>query len=85
MTDTTVKVGKERAKALEAAVSAGRAESVEAAVESAVDAWLVEQTLAQTSDEALRKLWREGVDSGDAGELDFAALRAEARRLFSAP
>lgn len=85
MTDTTIRVDEERAKALEAAVSAGRAESVQATVVSAVDAWLVEQTLAQASDETLRRLWREGVESGDAGELDFAALKAEARRLFSAP
>jgi Arc/MetJ-type ribon-helix-helix transcriptional regulator len=85
MTDTTIRVDKERAKALKAAVSAGHAESVEAAVESAVDAWLVEQVLAQASDETLRRLWREGSDSGDAGELDFTMLKAEARRVFSAP
>jgi antitoxin ParD1/3/4 len=85
MTDTTIRVDEERVKALKSAVSAGRAESVEAAVESAVDAWLVEQALAQASDETLRRIWREGVDSGDAGELDFGALKAEARRLFSAP
>jgi len=28
----------------------------------------------------LRKLWDEGVQSGEAGEIDFAALKAEARR-----
>lgn len=30
--------------------------------------------------EWLRDAWRKGVESGDAGELDFAALKAEARR-----
>jgi antitoxin ParD1/3/4 len=30
--------------------------------------------------EGLRRAWQEGVDSGDAGPLDFAELRAEARR-----
>ena len=35
--------------------------------------------LSQVSDEALQRLWREGVESGDAGEVDFAALKAEAR------
>jgi Arc/MetJ-type ribon-helix-helix transcriptional regulator len=84
MTDTTVRVDEERAKALEA-VSAGRAESVEAAVASAVDAWLVEQMLSQASDETLRRLWLEGTNSEDAGEIDFAAFKAEARRMFSAP
>jgi antitoxin ParD1/3/4 len=28
----------------------------------------------------LRRAWREGVDSGDAGELDFAELRRTAQR-----
>ncbi|MGI4796377.1 MAG: hypothetical protein ACRYG8_20430 [Janthinobacterium lividum] len=28
-----------------------------------------------------RQAWAEGVESGDAGELDFAELKAEARRL----
>lgn len=85
MDDTLIKVDKARAEALKAAVSAGGADSVEAAVESAVDAWLVEQTLAGASDEALQRLWREGVSSGDAGELDFVALKSEARRTFGAP
>lgn len=33
---------------------------------------------------ALREAWREGVDSGDAGELDFEILKAEARARFAA-
>jgi antitoxin ParD1/3/4 len=28
----------------------------------------------------LRRAWQEGIDSGDAGPLDFAELRAAARR-----
>ena len=28
---------------------------------------------------ALRQAWKEGLDSGDAGEIDFAALKTEAR------
>ena len=27
----------------------------------------------------LRKAWRDGIDSGDAGEVDFSALKKEAR------
>ncbi|MCR6646360.1 MAG: hypothetical protein NVV62_18505 [Terricaulis sp.] len=79
MSDTFVKVDEKRAAALEAAVSSGGAASVQAAVDSAVDAWLAEQALAQTDDETLRRLWDEGLASGDAGILDFAALKAEAR------
>lgn len=85
MADAVIKVDAQRVKALKAAVSAGGARSLEAAVESALDAWLTEQALAQASDEALQRLWREGVDSGDAGELDFEALKAEARRTYGAP
>ncbi len=33
---------------------------------------------------ALREAWRAGVDSGDAGELDLAALKEEARRRLAA-
>ena len=80
MSGTTISVDDERAEALKAAVSAGGAASVQAAVESAVDAWLTQQALSQASDEALQRLWREGVESGDAGEIDFAVLKDEARR-----
>ncbi len=27
----------------------------------------------------LRKVWQEGIDNGDAGEVDFTALKKEAR------
>ncbi len=83
--DAVIRVDKVRAEALEAAVSAGGAESVQAAVESAVDAWLTDQALAQASDETLQRLWREGEDSGEAGALDFEALKREARSRFGAP
>jgi len=80
MSDTLIHVDEERAEALRAAVSAGGAASVQAAVESAVDAWLAEQALQSVSDQALQVLWREGVESGDAGPIDLAAVKAEARR-----
>jgi antitoxin ParD1/3/4 len=32
----------------------------------------------------LRRAWREGIESGDAGELDFASLRQAAKREHSA-
>ena len=34
---------------------------------------------------SLRTAWREGIDSGDAGEVDFVALKAEARERRPAP
>lgn len=79
MSDTIIRVDEKRAEALEAAVSSGGAASVQAAVESAVDAWLTDQALTQASDETLQRLWAEGLASGDAGAVDFAALKAQAR------
>lgn len=32
----------------------------------------------------LRGAWKEGVDSGDAGEVDFSALKQEARARLAA-
>jgi antitoxin ParD1/3/4 len=32
----------------------------------------------------LQNAWREGIDSGDAGEIDFTELKREARRRFAA-
>lgn len=80
MTDTMIPVDDERTEALKAAVSAGEAPSLQDAVASAVDAWLTDRTLARVSDEALQRLWREGLESGDAGAVDFAELKAEARK-----
>ena len=32
----------------------------------------------------LRQAWKEGIDSGDAGEIDLAALKKEARARLAA-
>ena len=42
---------------------------------------LMEKTEQQAAEKlaALRQAWKEGIDSGDAGEIDFAALKTEAR------
>ncbi|MGA2127837.1 MAG: type II toxin-antitoxin system ParD family antitoxin [Xanthobacteraceae bacterium] len=32
----------------------------------------------------LRKAWQDGIDSGDAGEVDFSALKQEARARLAA-
>ena len=38
-----------------------------------------EKALDRMTDQQLQALWREGVESGDAGEIDSVALKAEAR------
>ena len=47
---------------------------------------LLERVEQQESErlEVLRQAWRQGVDSGDAGEIDFAILKAEARARSAA-
>ena len=42
---------------------------------------LLEKTEQQAAEKlaALRHAWKEGIDSGDAGEIDFAALKRQAR------
>lgn len=30
----------------------------------------------------LKEAWQEGIDSGDAGEIDFARLKSDARRIL---
>lgn len=85
MSDTLIPVDDERAEALKAAVSAGNASSLREAVASAVDAWLTDRALDSVGDEALQRLWREGLDSGDAGSIDFAAIKAEARLANRTP
>lgn len=85
MSDTVIEVDERRMAALRAAVSAGGAISLRDAIENAVDAWLLDLAVSQSDDQTLQRLWREGVESGDAGTLDVAALKEEARRAFGAP
>ena len=60
-------------------VSTGRYGSSSEVVREALR--LMEKTEQQEAEKlaALREAWKEGIDSGDAGEIDFAALKKEAR------
>ena len=48
---------------------------------------LMEKTEQQEAQKLrlLRQAWKKGIDSGDAGEVDFAALKQEARTRRAAP
>jgi antitoxin ParD1/3/4 len=65
---------------LRAKVASGRYRSPSEVVREALR--LLERVDPQDAEEveALRRAWAEGVDSGDAGPLDFDELRAAARR-----
>jgi len=74
----------ELAKFIEAQVATGRYASSSAVV---LQALRLMEHFDQAEAEKLRGLqdaWREGIDSGDAGEIDFAGLKQEARRRLAA-
>ncbi len=74
----------ELANFVKSKVSAGRYASSSEVVREALR--LMEKLEHQETEKLgyLRKAWQEGVDSGDAGELDFAALKKEARARLAA-
>jgi antitoxin ParD1/3/4 len=68
---------------LAAAVACGEFASENEAIRAAIAQWRTERLVERTDLEELRKLWREGVDSGPGriGAID--DIKAEARRRHS--
>jgi len=73
----------ELASFVKAKVAAGRYTSSSEVVREALR--LMEKVEKQEVEKLgyLRKAWQQGLDSGDAGEVDFAALKKEARARFT--
>jgi antitoxin ParD1/3/4 len=69
----------ELANYVEAKVSGGRFASPSEVVGEALRLMATVEKQEAEKLGLLRKAWQDGVDSGDAGELDFAALKREAR------
>jgi len=65
-------------------VSTGRYGSSSEVVREALR--LMERTEQQEAEKLalLRQAWKNGIDSGDAGEIDFTALKQEARARLTA-
>ena len=80
----TVSLTDELASFVEAKVSAGRYTSSSEVVREALR--LMEKLERHEAGKlsALRSAWQDGIDSGDAGALDFVALKQEARALLAA-
>jgi antitoxin ParD1/3/4 len=74
----------ELANFVKSKVSGGRYTSSSEVVREALR--LMEKVEQQEAEKLnfLRQAWKEGIDSGDAGEVDFAALKKEARARLSA-
>ncbi|MFZ3180651.1 MAG: type II toxin-antitoxin system ParD family antitoxin [Methylocystis silviterrae] len=68
---------------LAAAVDSGEFESENDAIRAAVAQWRTERLVERMSVDELRRLWREGVESGSGrfGAID--EIKAEARRRHS--
>lgn len=78
-----ISLPEELADFVKAKVSAGRYSSSSEVVREALR--LMERVEQQEAEKLryLRQAWQHGVDSGDAGELDFTALKQEARAIAS--
>jgi antitoxin ParD1/3/4 len=74
-----VSLTEELAGFVKAKVSTGRYSSSSEVVREALR--LMEQRDTQEAErlQRLRKTWDEGIESGDAGEVDFATVKSEAR------
>jgi antitoxin ParD1/3/4 len=79
-----VSLPEELANFVKAKVSTGRYGSSSEVVREALR--LMEKTEQQEAEKlrSLRHAWKEGLDSGDAGEIDFKALKKEARARLAA-
>lgn len=74
-----VSLTEELAKFVKTKVASGRYSSSSEVVREALR--LMEKTEQQDAEKLalLRAAWKEGIDSGDVGEVDFAVLKREAR------
>jgi antitoxin ParD1/3/4 len=74
-----ISLTEELAEFVKAKVAGGRYASSSEVVREALR--IMEKAERQEAEKLrlLRQAWQEGVDSGDAGELDFAELKREAR------
>ncbi|MBV9734442.1 MAG: type II toxin-antitoxin system ParD family antitoxin [Acidisphaera sp.] len=69
---------------IKAKVESGRYSSTSEVVREALRLLERADRLEAERVEGLRRAWKEGVESGDAGPLDISELRAEARRELAA-
>lgn len=74
----------EQVATLRAAVDEGAYATTSEAVREAIRDWQLKRELQQEEIRRVRQLWQEGVDSGSAGEVDFDALRQEAKKRIAA-
>ncbi len=74
----------EQVASLRSAVDEGDYATTSEAVREAVRDWQLKRALQQEDIRRIRQLWQEGLASGSAGDVDFDALRVEARQRLAA-
>ena len=74
----------EQISAIRAAVDSGEYATTSEVIREAIRDWQAKRELRQEEMNRLRKLWDEGIASGDAGPLDMNDLRREARARLDA-
>ena len=80
-----ISLSDELVRLVESRVATGRHTSASDVVREALG--LMEAIERQDADrlQSLHTAWTDGIDGGDAGEIDFAALTAEARERRATP
>jgi antitoxin ParD1/3/4 len=73
----------EMAAAVRDAVATGEYASASEVVREALRLWKAHQIARARELEELRRMWREGLDSGPTSPLDFAEIKAEARNVLA--
>ena len=73
----------ELAAAVRAAVANGEYVSSSEVVREALRDWQLRRSLHQKELEALRRLWQEGIESGNGTRADMPAIKTEARRRLA--
>jgi antitoxin ParD1/3/4 len=79
----SVALTSEQLSALKAVVDAGEYATTSEIVREALRDWQHKRERRQEEINRLRRLWDEGIASGDAGPVDFAELRREARKRLA--
>jgi antitoxin ParD1/3/4 len=73
----------EMAAAVRHAVASGEYASASEVIREALRLWKAHQAAREREVEELRRIWREGLESGPATPLDFAEIKAQGRSVLA--
>jgi antitoxin ParD1/3/4 len=73
----------EMAAAVRHAVESGEYASASEVIREALRLWKAHQAAREREVEELRRVWREGLESGPATPLDFAEIKAKGRSVLA--